>query len=228
MQDVLHWDLRAIGFVVAGALFWLQYFDLKDRLNPEPRRLLFAAFLLGWMAAVMGLIAYRTIEWLGGPDDPGIRKSDILFYCLVLVGPIEEGAKFLVSRIFIFRWADFDEPIDGLVYSSAVAIGFASMESLLYSQFLPWPDQLARSITAPLTQSLFSSLWGFGAGYAYFHDIGRKTRFAIFGATLLLAILMHGVYDYVLLAEGATYIASGIVLILWLSMILMARRIVKR
>ena len=45
--------IRGAGFVAGGAAFWLVYFYLKDRLQPEPRRLLLGAFLPGGLSALI-------------------------------------------------------------------------------------------------------------------------------------------------------------------------------
>lgn len=220
--------LRGLGFAFGGALFWLMYFDLKDRLKPEPRRLLVLAFVLGNLSALLGLGVYRVAAWLGLPDAPGSGSLEILVYCLALVGPIEEGVKFLVARTLVFRWRHFDEPIDGLVYASAVAIGFASLENVLYLPYLNWPEQLARALASPLTHSLFAAVWGFGVSRARFYARTRVGRFLWQVLTLLLSMGLHGLYDFFLLALNATFLASGIALVLWTFLIVHARRLIRR
>lgn len=219
--------IRGLGFAAGGALFWLIYFDLKDRLQPEPRRLLVLAFALGGFSAVLGLGAYRLAAWIGLPDAPGSSAPEILIYCLALVGPIEEGVKFLVARGIIFRWRHFDEPIDGLIYASAVAIGFASLENVLYLPYLSWPEQLARALASPLTHSLFAALWGFGMSRARFSARTGLGRFLWQALPLLASMALHGLYDFFLLAFHATFVASGIALVLWLLLIRYARRAVR-
>ena len=216
-----------MGFVVGAALFWLQYFDLKDYLHPEPRRWLLISYLLGAVAAGLAFVLYVLIETLGGPEEPAGGRSQILLYCFLVVGPVEEGVKFLIARVFIFRSLQFDEPIDGLIYSSGVSIGFASIESLIYVPILGWPDQLARTLTAPLTHSLFSSLWGFGAGIAFFRSGSRRSRALWQVVPLIGAILLHGLYDFVLLGLNETLAASGLALVLWMFLIGYARRLVQ-
>jgi RsiW-degrading membrane proteinase PrsW (M82 family) len=224
-DNVTNW-VRGVGFIVSASLFWLQYFDLKDHLNPEPRRMLALSYLLGAGAAIVGLGLYYFMPLLGVPDDPGGTPREILLYCLLVVGPIEEGVKFVAARAFIFRSVHFDEPIDGLIYSSAIAIGFASFESLIYTAIMEWPYQLARAITAPLTHSLFSSIWGFATAYAFFRTRNRQIRFGLQAGSLIAAIIAHGLYDFVLLSENLTFAASGISLILWITLILYARKVV--
>ena len=69
-DNLIVWG-RGVGFIVGAGLFWLQYFDLKDFLRPEPRRMLALSYLLGAGSALVGLALYDLIPFLGGPEDPG-------------------------------------------------------------------------------------------------------------------------------------------------------------
>jgi protease PrsW len=224
-DNLIVWG-RGIGFIVGAGLFWLQYFDLKDYLNPEPRRMLVLSYFLGAAAAGVGLFLYRLFEFLGVPDDPGNTPLAILLYCFFVVGLIEEGVKFAAARLIVFRTIHFDEPIDGLVYSSAIAIGFASIESLIYTPLLSWPYQLARDVTAPLTHSLFSSIWGFGCAYAFFRSRTTVQKMLWQFFSFITAMVAHAIYDFFLLSQNATYVASLIALVLWASLIWRARKII--
>jgi len=221
----VYW-IRGAGFAAGGAAFWLVYFYLKDRLRPEPRRLLFAAFVLGGLSALLAVGLFRLLPLLGLPATPGVGQAAILAYCVAIVGPIEEGAKFAVARGIVFRWHAFDEPIDGVVYAAVVAIGFATVENLLYIPLLDWPHQLARALASPLTHSLFAAIWGYGVGRAFFTERGGFRRFAWQAGTLVGSMIVHGVYDYLLLARGATLTAGAIVLVLWVGLIVQCRRLV--
>lgn len=217
--------VRGVGFVFGAALFWIAYFDLKDRLRPEPRRALLAAFALGGLSAGVAWLAYRALPALGLPPDPGSSARSIVPYCLLVVGPIEEGAKFLVARAVLVRMPAFDEPIDGLVYAAVVAVGFASVENLLYLAHLPWTEHLARSLASPLTHSLFAAVWGFGLARARFAARSRWSSAGWQLGTLALAMAFHGVYDAIVLASGALWTAAAIVLGLWTFVIVRARHL---
>jgi RsiW-degrading membrane proteinase PrsW (M82 family) len=219
--------LRGLGFIIGGVLFWLIYFDLKDRYKPEPRKMLIWAFFLGNCAAVLAVALYVITRWVGLPTYAVLKQSNILLYCFLMVGPIEEGTKFFVTRVFIFPSKYFDERIDGIVYASAVAIGFASLESIIHMPYLNWYQQLARALTSPLTHSLFAAVWGFGVSRAFFSARTRTDRILWQVLPLLISMFLHGLYDYFLLAYNATFLASGVALILWVLLIIYARRVVR-
>ena len=52
--------------------------------------------------------------------------------CFLVIGPCEELAKFLAVRLFVYRNKEFNEPLDGIIYAAAAALGFASLENVLY------------------------------------------------------------------------------------------------
>lgn len=202
--------------IVGGALLWLIYFDTKDAVHKEPRHLLLAAFGLGSVAGALGLVGFVVAEKLGLPRGPGAGLADVLVYCLLVIGPVEEGAKFAVARASVFRWQAFDEEIDGLVYAAAIAIGFATFESFLYLPHHDGTRQLARAATAPLTHALFASVWGLGAARALLVQRSRASRWLWQAGSLALAMGLHGLYDALLFGWGATVLAAATILAIWL------------
>ena len=218
--------LRVAGPIVGAAILWLQYFDLKDALRKEPRRMIVFGFFLGGAAAALAFGLYGILGQLGFPGPGEDRKLQVV-YLMGVVGPIEEGAKFAVAWAVLFRTRWFDEPIDGLVYAAAVAIGFASLENALYATQLSAPAQLARAATTPLTHSVFSALWGFGSGRALLIEKRPVSRALWLALPLVVAALAHGAYDVAVITLDKPWLASLLVLAIWTFVIAYARRIVK-
>ena len=219
------WEL--LGAILASALFWMQYVDLKDRRQPEPRRRLLLAFVLGMVAWGLSVLTFVALEAVGVPD---VRWGDhgwTAVFCFLIVGPLEEGAKALMAYLFVFRWREFDEPIDGFVYAAAIALGFASLENFNSLPDLGWSSQLARTIALPITHTLFSAIWGFGAAHARFAVPPGRCRLFWQIGTLALAMMAHGLYDYVIFAYQAAVVASGMALVLWAFVIWRAHQCVK-
>lgn len=218
----------AVAVLAGVALLWLLYFDLKDSLQKEPRHLLLASYALGGAAVLIASAAFALAEQLGLPRVPGDAPREVFIYCLLAVGPIEEGAKFLVARTVIFRWRAFDEKIDGLVYSAALGIGFASVESFFYWPYLDGMERLARAVTSPLTHALFAAIWGFGVSRAFFKARSSLERFLWQALPLLLSMALHGLYDGLLLAWGATIPASATILVIWMFVLWNGRRVLRQ
>jgi protease PrsW len=215
------WALFAM--VAGSAVMWLQYVDLKDHIQPEDRDRLIAAFILGVMAGVLALLTYGFLMALGLNVSPEASPARLAELCFFVVGPVEEGWKVLMMVLVITKWPEFDEVFDGFVYAAALSIGFATLENLLHLPSLPLVEQLARTATLPLTHTLFAAVWGLPVAYAQLRMPKGATRITVQVVAVAAAMLLHGLYDYLLLAWGATLPATAIVLVLWIGVILTAR-----
>lgn len=211
--------LPTLGFVAAGSLLWLEYWYVKDHRRPEPRSRLVLAFLAGMASAGVALGLYAAAGALGAPANPGSSRGAIAAYCFGVVGPVEEIAKFLVARAIVFRWKVFDERVDGFVYASAVALGFAAVENFLYLPHMMLTDQIVRTLCAPLVHTLFAASWGYGTAHALLEVPTRAGRWAWQAGTVGLAAAVHGAYDFALYAGASALAVAGIVLVLWVSVI---------
>jgi RsiW-degrading membrane proteinase PrsW (M82 family) len=216
-----------LGAIAACALMWVQYYDLKDAFRPEPRHMLALAFGLGALSALIALGGYELVRRCGLSDGPGVRTIDIAIYCFFVVGPVEEGAKFLVARAVLFRSRWFDEAIDGLVYAAAVGIGFSFVESLLYLPLTSRWEQIARAIAGPFTHSLLAAVWGLAAGWALVRMRPGPARTLLQAGALVLSMALHGMYDTWLLAWGATLPAGLTIFCIWAVVIWRARKTVR-
>jgi len=195
--------LSLFGPVVPG-LLWLWLFYRTDR-QPEPRRIVAATFLLG----VVAIVPAFALERLAAEVLPFLREMQtgvlggtpralpLVIGCFFVIGPAEELAKFLVVRFYSYRQRDFDEPMDGLIYASAAALGFASLENVLYvfdfqTGALHWNALGLRSLLSLPGHVMFSVQWGYALGRRRF-DPSYPTLSRLVGAALL-----HGLYDFIL------------------------------
>lgn len=211
------WQL--LGVILASAILWMYYVQLKDRWQPEPRRHLLIAFVLGILAWGISVLVFMALDAMGLDD---IRFGEKLWtgvYCFGIIGPLEEGMKVLLAYLIVFRWREFDEPMDGFVYAAAISLGFASVENFYNLPDLDWPQQLARTVALPITHALFSAIWGFGIGHARFcvsHPV-RRTLWQV--GSVALGMFAHGLYDFLLFAYQATFVTSGLALAIWVFVI---------
>lgn len=217
-----------VGMVAASALFWLVYVDLKDRAKPEPRIRLAQAFGLGALSAGAALGIFELASALGMPPVDGADLHTTAWICFGLIGPVEEGVKVAALVLVVFRWEEFDEPLDGFVYAAAIALGFATVENLIHLPMLPgWSERVAFALVLPLTHTLFASLWGFGLGAARLIDSSAR-GWTLGVLSVVLAMALHGLYDFVLFQSEARWASALIAAVLWVFVIVAARRMAKR
>ena len=168
------------------------------------------------MAWALSFLGYNALEALQVPEIGYNEGPWTAVYCFGIVGPIEEGSKVLLAYLFVFRWREYDEPIDGFVYAAALSLGFASAENLYSVGHAGWFYQLAFTVALPIAHVLFSAIWGLGIGYAHF-CVSRPSHRVLWQiGSIALAMFAHGLYDFLIFAYQATLATSGLVLALWL------------
>ena len=136
----------------------------------------------------------------------GIRSKRVSFS--------EEISKYYFLRRFAFRYKEFDEPYDGIMYMLMIGMGFASVENLMYvlgQETFQDGLQVAkmRAWTAVPAHATFAVLMGYFAGLAKFNRANRA-RLLITG--LLLAIAFHGAYDFFLMQQSYPPLVGGALL----------------
>jgi RsiW-degrading membrane proteinase PrsW (M82 family) len=203
--------LLPIGLLVligaAPSVFLLVFFYLKDRYEPEPRGHVAAAFLKGAVAIVPAYLAAHGLERLVGREwlvFGGLPAR--LFEAGVLAAGVEELAKWLLFFCFIYRWDEFDEPLDGVVYGVALALGFATVENVLMVLRSDLELGLLRALFAVPAHALFGAAMGFyfgraklGAGRLQAGAVPPRIRWRRLGAALALPMVFHAGYDFTLI-----------------------------
>ena len=202
--------LCAVLVPVLPGLAWLWLIYRTDHYEPEPKRWVALTFGLGVFSILpafglerlaevaypyLGAIETASATSVGQPVDPW----PLVIASFLFIGPAEELCKFLTVRLVMFRHREFDEPLDGIIYSSAAALGFASLENIFYvvdlsdGVHLRWGLLGVRAFLALPGHVLFAAMWGSALGRHKF-DPRRPVW-----PSLLLAAALHGLYDFILL-----------------------------
>lgn len=208
-------DLHNLVFSLPGGLFWLWYVYRKSRFHPPPLRLVAVAVLCGMASTFVvlhasGYLADRFPALRDMADDP--RAAWRIAYFVVMVGLLEEGAKLLSVRLTVYYSRAFDDVVHGVVFSSAAALGFATVENARYVNWHGPEVLVGRVILSTFGHVLQSMIWGFAMG-AERVAAGRQ-RHGILLAGLLLAAVIHGLYDLLLL-YGQMWLALLLLFVLW-------------
>jgi RsiW-degrading membrane proteinase PrsW (M82 family) len=187
----------------APSLALLTYFYLRDRYEREPLGHLAAAYLLGAFAmfAAQGM-AVTIADWVPADWLHTGGEAARVFDAFVLAGAVEEIAKWVALFAAVYAWREFDEPLDGLIYGVAVALGFATLENLMFLGSRGLAIAWQRAVFAVPAHALFGGCMGYYAGRAKFAptDRTRRRRFWLALAwSLALPVGFHGAYDFALL-----------------------------
>ena len=205
--------------VFLPVLFWAGYHLYVDRHLPEPVGHLFLAFFLGVGSYHLGGALYGGLEVVGLRHDAfHLAQSNLpgLFaYSVLAIGVIEEMVKIIPFLLVVLRFQEFDEPIDGIIYASFIALGFAAIENLHYLQFLDQTEAYLRGFAGPVVHIVFASFWGYHIGRAHLRGVSLLATSAI---CLLLAASFHGIYDFIVIGmpPAALPISALMIAGLWL------------
>ncbi len=217
-----------IATIIAPTVFWLGYFYYKDRFKPEPAWAVAVAYLMGFASALISFHAYGLLPLIGLPSDPSIIMENnrflFLVYCLGPVGFLEEVMKFLPFLLIVLTFKVFDEKIDGIIYASVIALGFASFENLNYLKYLDGFFLVGRAVASPLTHTIYSSIWGYMIGIAH---LGGKSRLKAAAIGLILASVLHGIFDFFNTSPTLRLFSAFLVLGIWIWRIRLTEKLYK-
>lgn len=205
--------------IALPVLFWAAYHYHKDRHLPEPLGHLLLVFALGILAGGFSMLLYEGLGVIGLRYDAGELADHsplgLFAYAMLAIGLIEEFAKLLPFLLVALRFKEFDEPLDGIIYASFIALGFATIENWQYLDYLTPTEALARGFASPVVHILFASIWGHWIGQA--HLGGRSIAKATI-ASLAVAAGLHGLYDFVVILNprNSMPIAALVIVAIWL------------
>lgn len=206
-------------YIVLGALpgvVWL-FFYLKQDSHPESNKMILKVFFSGMAISVL-VIGFQRLWTNLETLKPGILNSLFLF----LIGPafIEEYFKYFVVRVQVINNREFDEPVDAMVYLIIAALGFATIENILFviAPVLPiailagTPLSTLETIEmaglrfagATLLHALASGIVGYFLALTYFatkkinknplSHPAKKRRLVLWGITI--ATVLHTAFNY--------------------------------
>lgn len=203
-----------VGTILAftPAPFYLLLFLWLDRYDPEPAWALGGAFAWGALFAIIVSFIVNTLFGSVAMTIAGGPVGDLLG-SVVSAPIIEEATKGLgVLLISIFLRKEFDDIVDGIVYAGVIALGFATVENVLYygTQFAQaglGPSLIfllfLRGVLSPFAHALFTSMTGIGCGIA--RETHNKTlKFTMPIAGYILAVLLHALWN------GAAVVISSL------------------
>lgn len=193
--------IAAIIAFVPAILYLLPIIWL-DRYDPEPIWLLSLAF--AWGALVAVIVSFIINTFFGVAVGIAISPQAGEAVGAVMSAPIfEEGSKGLglvVLLVFFRRY--FDDILDGIVFAGVIALGFATVENVLYyGRALTEAGFggllvlfVLRGVMSPFAHVTFTSMTGIGCGIAReSHNSFVKIVMPVLG--YIGAVALHAIWN---------------------------------
>lgn len=185
----------SLAILVSGG-FWLKFIYGHDKVEPEPISVVLRILILGgFLSAFFASIFNKGFSNLSGislsSENLSLGKS---FFLSLFVGLNEEFWKAFITYILVRNLKELDEPIDALVYSSSVALGFAVIENFEYVFQYGLVNLVMRSITAMPTHIGLSVIWGYAIAKVKF--LKGKNYKDVLVPAIIQAGVLHATYDF--------------------------------
>ncbi|MGQ9896342.1 MAG: PrsW family glutamic-type intramembrane protease [Acidobacteriota bacterium] len=196
--------VAAIATVVAftPAFFYMLPLLWLDRYDPEPVWALVASFMWGGLVAVIVSVILNTLFGAVATSVGGEVAGAIVG--AVISAPIVEEASKGLGLVFLllFLRREFDDIVDGIVYGGFIALGFATVENILYygrSLLTGGFEALVivfilRGIMSPFAHVTFTAMTGIGCGIAReSHNLAIRILAPLGG--YILAVMLHMIWN---------------------------------
>ncbi len=195
------------------SLFWLWFWLREDKAKPEPGYLIVSAFIAGMVVIPLAIA-------LEGFSSTLLTGGYLIFSWAV----IEETLKYVSVLIVVMWHKEVDEPIDCIIYLIAIALGFATLENILFiwepmqsGQFI---DSLLTSkfrfLGAVLLHVLTSGTIGIMMALAFYKPLLIKFGYSALG--LFMAIVLHALFNFFIIDTNGE-VALGVFLFVWVGII---------
>ena len=173
-------------------IFAIDYLRSYDIYEKEPLNKMVLVTLCGGIISIgISTVLYAFIK------ENGIGITRNFWSAILIIGPVEEAAKAIaLMSSYIFIKNELNEPTDGLIYMSCVALGFSLIENYYYathslnSGYLIF-FRLLISTPAHIFFSIFM-------GLSIYSLIKLKKGIFLFLISYIYACTVHGLYNSII------------------------------
>ncbi|SCG84006.1 Protease prsW [Proteiniborus sp. DW1] len=171
---------------------------LSDRYDREPISLLFKTFIFGALSVIPVIVVERFLSMFN--VFTGLLGAAYTAY--IVAGFTEEYFKRLVVVKLMCKNKYFDEKLDGIVYAVFSALGFATVENIMYVVFRfsynPYIG-LYRGVLSVPAHAIFGVTMGYYLSLTKFATNKARER-ANYRKSLYMPMLLHGTFNFILMA----------------------------
>lgn len=190
---------------------------LTDRYDKEPWHLLLRIFLMGALSVIPVIVVQKTLLSLNVFS--GILA--IAYTAFIVAGLTEEFFKRLVVVRGVYDNENFNEKLDGIVYSVFSALGFATVENIIYVVFRYTGNYyvgIMRGLLSVPGHMLFGVTMGYYLSLSkYTEEPNLKEHY--YKMSLIIPAFLHGLFNFIIMAQISILMVAFIpyVIYLWVN-----------
>lgn len=195
---------------IGPGLLWLWLFYQQDRYEPEPVRKIITIFLTGLLLVIPAGLLEQI--WRGQMVN-AIRNADwvsFLGFAFLVIALIEEGLKSIALIWMTSKSHELNEPVDGAIYGITLGLGFASLENFLWASIFGFGVALLRAVVTTLAHASFTGWMGY---FISKYKLESNREGVILWKGFLMALITHGIYDFLLFLRNPLSSLLAILLI---------------
>ncbi|UTR14611.1 glutamic-type intramembrane protease PrsW [Salipaludibacillus sp. LMS25] len=199
--------ISIITVAITPAVALLTFFYLKDEFEQEPIIMVVRSFIYGALLVFPVMFIQFAIQY-----ETEIASPFLLIFFKASF--IEEFLKWFIVLITIFYHVHFNQRYDGIVYATAVALGFASVENVLYLLANGVDTAFFRAVFPVTSHALFGVVMGFYFGKAKFN---REKRYRYLFLAFFFPYTLHSLYNLILVVLSSwMYVLIPFMIALWM------------
>lgn len=194
--------MQILASFLISTFLWLMIIREKDKIEKEPLWVLIKTVLKGGVLSIVLLSIIYIPFYFILPGEffkshlAGNGTHLMKFLFAMYIGVVEEFAKAWAAIILTRKLAEFDEPVDGMIYGMAVALGFAAFENIEYMMNFSYKVIYVRSVLSVPAHISFGMIWGYGLALNKFKH-KRVSNLVNLFPFIIAAAFLHGIYDYI-------------------------------
>lgn len=180
----------------------------RDLVEKETKGLLGKLFLGGCLSAILVIIITLIMSMISPYEAEPSNTLKLIIHAFITIALVEEISKFLFAYLISWHNKEFNYLYDALIYCVFVALGFATVENILFVLQGDLTTAIMRAISAVPGHACDAIFMGIYFGLAKIALVKRNDHLyrRYLALSIIVPTIIHGFYDFLILSQNDFFI----------------------